>query len=139
MATKSLPLSITTNRWSSIRTTPTAGKCWNESRATQIDFQMECIMKKGTRVFRLGGIVAIFLLVAVFEFNNGMSDDNKSNNDWPQWRGPNRDGISRETGLLKSWPESGPRVLWRAPSGEGFSGIAIASGRGYTMEAQGDA
>jgi len=32
--------------------------------------------------------------------------------DWPQWRGPNRDGISKETGLLKQWPEGGPKQLW---------------------------
>jgi outer membrane protein assembly factor BamB len=56
-----------------------------------------------------------------------------TNADWPQWRGPNRDGISKETGLLKSWPASGPKVLWRTSSGEGYSGISIANGRGYTM------
>ncbi|MGH7457082.1 MAG: PQQ-binding-like beta-propeller repeat protein, partial [bacterium] len=97
-------------------------------------------MKKGKYIFRLVGIVAIVLLMAVFAFNSNTSsytDDDKLKNDWPQWRGPNRDGISRETGLLKSWPEGGPKVLWRVPSGEGFSGISIANGRGYTMEAQG--
>jgi outer membrane protein assembly factor BamB len=57
--------------------------------------------------------------------------------DWPQFRGPNRDGISRETGILKSWPEDGPRVLWKAPVGEGFSGITVAGGRLYTMEGRG--
>jgi outer membrane protein assembly factor BamB len=56
--------------------------------------------------------------------------------DWPQWRGPNRDGISRETGLLKNWPKEGPKVLWRAPSGEGYAAIVIAKGRGYTMIGQ---
>jgi len=52
--------------------------------------------------------------------------------DWPQWRGPNRDGISSETGLLKTWPASGPKVLWRAGSGEGYSGIVVSRGRGFT-------
>jgi len=60
-----------------------------------------------------------------------------SNAEWPQWRGPNRDGISKETGLLKSWPASGPKILWRAPSGEGYSGISVANGRAYTMYGQG--
>ncbi len=60
-----------------------------------------------------------------------------SNAEWPQWRGPNRDGISKETGLLKSWPASGPKILWRAASGEGYSGISIANGRAYTMYGQG--
>src|SRR5437870_1821082 len=32
--------------------------------------------------------------------------------DWPQWRGPKRDGVSKETGLLKSWPAGGPKLLW---------------------------
>jgi outer membrane protein assembly factor BamB len=57
---------------------------------------------------------------------------------WPQWRGPNRDGISSETGLLKTWPEDGPQVLWRIPAGEGFAGIAVAAGRAYTLFGQGD-
>ena len=53
--------------------------------------------------------------------------------DWPQWRGPYRDGISRETGILKKWPDGGPKVLWRVSLGEGFSGISVADGRVYTM------
>lgn len=57
---------------------------------------------------------------------------------WPQWRGPNRDGISAETGLLKIWPENGPNVLWRIPLGEGYSGIAVAQEYAYTMFAAGD-
>ena len=57
--------------------------------------------------------------------------------DWPQWFGPNRDGVSPETGLLKDWPDSGPAVLWRTPLGEGFSSIAIARGAAYTMFAEG--
>src|SRR5437868_4075306 len=44
-----------------------------------------------------------------------------SSTDWPGWRGPNRDGVSAETGLLTAWPEAGPRKLWEAPTGEGFS------------------
>ncbi|MFQ5865239.1 MAG: PQQ-binding-like beta-propeller repeat protein [bacterium] len=56
--------------------------------------------------------------------------------DWPQWRGPNRDGISKETGLLKNWPKAGPKVLWRIPFGDGFSGISVSQGRAYTMYAK---
>ena len=58
--------------------------------------------------------------------------------DWPQWRGPQRDGISSETDLLQSWPADGPAVQWRTPLGNGFSGISIANGRVFTMFAQGD-
>ena len=58
--------------------------------------------------------------------------------DWPQWLGPNRDGVSSETGLQKDWPDSIPPVLWRTPLGEGFSGIAVARGAVYTMFAEGE-
>lgn len=58
--------------------------------------------------------------------------------DWPQFRGPNRDGVSRETGLLKSWPAGGPKVLWKIPIGEGYSHIVVSSGRLYTLYGQGD-
>ncbi len=51
--------------------------------------------------------------------------------DWPQFRGPARDGISRETGLLRQWPASGPRVLWTTPVGQGYAGAAIVAGRVY--------
>ena len=53
--------------------------------------------------------------------------------DWPQWRGPNRDGVSHESGWLTAWPADGPRVLWRASVGAGFSSVAIADGRVYTL------
>ncbi len=56
--------------------------------------------------------------------------------DWPQWRGPNRDGISAETGLLKSWPATGPKVLWRTGAGESYSAISVAQGRLYTLDGQ---
>lgn len=58
--------------------------------------------------------------------------------EWPWYRGPSWSGISRETGLLKTWPAAGPRVIWKAPLGEGYSGISVAGGRVYTMYARGD-
>lgn len=51
---------------------------------------------------------------------------------WPQWRGPRRDGISTETGLLQSWPEGGPRLLWKSSGlGQGYSAPIITGGRIY--------
>src|SRR5687767_2178712 len=50
-------------------------------------------------------------------------DERPGSGDWPQWRGPNRDGVSAETGLLRQWPEGGPKVLWTAATGEGFSSV----------------
>lgn len=53
--------------------------------------------------------------------------------DWPQWRGPQRNGISAETGWLDAWPEAGPPVAWRAEVGTGFSSFAVAGGRVFTL------
>ena len=50
---------------------------------------------------------------------------------WPQFRGPNRDAISRETGLLRTWPDGGPKVLWKVDVGPGYAGAAILNGRVY--------
>ena len=52
---------------------------------------------------------------------------------WPQFRGPNRDGKSTETGLMKKWPEGGPKILWSIEGlGIGFSSVAISRGFVYT-------
>jgi outer membrane protein assembly factor BamB len=52
---------------------------------------------------------------------------------WPQFHGPQRDNISRETGLLKQWPAEGPKLLWKfAECGNGYSGVSIADGKIYT-------
>lgn len=53
--------------------------------------------------------------------------------DWPQWRGPRRDGVSDEKNLLAAWPEGGPKKLWSFPVGAGFSAPAIADGRLYLL------
>lgn len=58
--------------------------------------------------------------------------------DWPQWRGPQRDGISPETGLLKSWPAGGPKRLWHVRGlGEGYSSFSVAQGRLFTQGQRG--
>jgi outer membrane protein assembly factor BamB len=51
--------------------------------------------------------------------------------DWPQFRGPNRDNISTETGLYRTWPAGGPKLLWKIPVAEGYAGAAIKDGRLY--------
>lgn len=53
--------------------------------------------------------------------------------DWPQWRGPKRNGISEEKGFLVQWPKEGPRRLWIAKVGVGYSSVAVAGGRLFTM------
>ena len=57
--------------------------------------------------------------------------------DWSQWRGPDRTGISRETGLLKEWPQGGPRLLWSINGlGEGYGSVAIKADRIFTQGIQ---
>ena len=61
-----------------------------------------------------------------------------SASDWPQWRGPNRDGISSETGLLKQWPSEGPKLLWQVNDlGDGYSTPAVVGNRIYLMSNRG--
>jgi outer membrane protein assembly factor BamB len=53
---------------------------------------------------------------------------------WPQWRGPQRDGVSKETNLLKSWPVNGPKLLWSVNTvGDGFSSVAMQDGIAVTL------
>ena len=59
--------------------------------------------------------------------------------DWPQWRGPDRSGLSKETGLLKSWPADGPKLAWTARGlGEGHATPSVANGRIYGMGLRGN-
>ena len=57
---------------------------------------------------------------------------------WPQFRGPERSGVSSETGLLEGWPEAGPRELWRIALGSGYSGIVAQGDRVYTLFSAGE-
>src|SRR5882672_116889 len=54
--------------------------------------------------------------------------------DWPQWRGPNRDGKSADSGLLKQWPVDGPKLAWKFTGvGKGYAGVSAVGDRLYTM------
>jgi outer membrane protein assembly factor BamB len=80
-----------------------------------------------------GAVAASFLLSLPVVVSNRAPDD------WPQWRGPNRDGLSAEKGLLKDWPQGGPPLAWQAKgAGEGYSSFAVSKGRLYTLGARGD-
>lgn len=54
--------------------------------------------------------------------------------DWPQWMGPQRDGVWRETGVVKKLPEGGPNVVWRAKIAGGYAGPAVADGRVFVAD-----
>jgi outer membrane protein assembly factor BamB len=97
-------------------------------------------------VMLLGGVAAyLFLDREIFQVNPVLllklaqadlsqeQGDKAVSGDWPQWRGPNRDGVSGETGLLISWPEKGPKQLWQAKATAGYSSLAVAGGRGYCL------
>ena len=59
--------------------------------------------------------------------------------DWPQWLGPKRDGVWRETGILDKFPKGGPKVLWRKPVGQGYAGPAVAGGKVFVTDFVADA
>lgn len=56
--------------------------------------------------------------------------------DWPQWLGPRRDGVWRESGLMTAFPKQGLKVLWRTPVGGGYAGPAVADGRVFVLDRQ---
>ncbi len=86
------------------------------------------------RVWALATVALLILVQQAVGQNGGQSAAN-----WPQWRGPNRDGISKETGLLKQWPAEGPPLVWKASgAGGGYSSFSIANGKLYTMGLRGD-
>ena len=82
-------------------------------------------------VTRVAGIAVLLTLT-------GAAKPMAHADDWPQWLGPRRDGVWRETGLVARFPADGPKVLWRAEVGGGFTGPAVAGGRVYVMDRQGD-
>lgn len=82
----------------------------------------------------------MFLIsAAVVSFLLSLQITAQTNGEWSQWRGANRDGLSKETGLLKQWPEGGPPLVWKATgAGVGYSSFAISRGRLYTMGLRGE-
>lgn len=75
------------------------------------------------------GVAIGFVLVL---FTSGV--ETLRGDDWPQWRGPKRDGVWRETGLLSSFPDGKLPILWRAPISSGYSGPTVADGRVFVTD-----
>jgi len=71
-------------------------------------------------------------LVSLFAVSVARADD------WPQWLGPQRDGVWRETDILDKFPKDGPKVLWRTEIGGGYTGPAVVKGLVYVRDRQGD-
>src|SRR6478735_467066 len=68
--------------------------------------------------------LAVFAIVAT----TAVADD------WPQWLGPKRDGVWRETGLVEEFPKGGLKVLWTEPIGVGYAGPAVAGGKLFVTD-----
>ncbi len=81
---------------------------------------------------KLSSVCQSLLILTLF------SDSTTLALDWPMFRGPDHDGISRETEWKKQWPESGPITLWEAQVGIGFSSVSVADGCALTLGHQDD-
>src|SRR5262245_15112016 len=80
---------------------------------------------------RVALLIPVLLACMAAEPNGSRINERR---DWPQWRGPDRTDVSRETGLLKEWPSGGPPIAWKVKGlGEGFSTPSIAKGRVFLM------
>ena len=78
------------------------------------------------------------LVTAILALSLPAVVSNLALDDWPQWRGKNRDGVSGERGLLKTWPQGGPKLAWTVKgAGEGYSSFSVAGGKVYTLGARG--
>ncbi|MFM9960391.1 MAG: PQQ-binding-like beta-propeller repeat protein [Planctomycetaceae bacterium] len=82
------------------------------------------------RMSLLFGVVVAWVLMASLE---PLAAQPEAKGEWPQILGPQRNGLSSETGLLDRWPDEGPKEVWRVPGGVGMSGLAISRGRVLTL------
>jgi outer membrane protein assembly factor BamB len=83
---------------------------------------------------RLSLLVAVGLALALCSLTLAVNAA-----DWPQWRGPERNGVSKETGLLKEWPKDGPKLLWQVKDlDEGYSTPAVVGDRLYVLSSKGN-
>ena len=80
----------------------------------------------------------LFLLPLTWRFLTlallGLTSTGARADDWPQWLGPQRDGVWRETGILEKFPQGGPLIRWRTPIGAGYAGPAVAQGKVYVTD-----
>ena len=68
----------------------------------------------------------LWFLTVLFVFSTLPIDAVHASDDWPQWRGPNRDGHSPDKGLLKEWPADGPKLVWKATGlGIGYTNVSV--------------
>lgn len=123
--------------------TPSFGRVWTQA-ATGKEITADLLrVEGGTAVLRLpdgreGRVEILSLSLEDQEFIASQKSSGDSGA-WPNFRGPNRDGISTDTGLLESWPEGGPEKLWvYENAGMGYSGFSVSDGKLYTMGTRGE-
>jgi len=76
----------------------------------------------------------VLTLVLAFVLAAALAAQTPIGTDWPQWRGPDRTGVSKETGLLKQWPSAGPPRLWSISNlGAGYGSVAVSGDRIYVQ------
>jgi len=81
----------------------------------------------------------MFLCYCLTLITTSCSSSLDQSSGWSKFRGPDGNGISKETGLLKEWPENGPKEIWRKPIGTGFSGMNCSENKLYTMDSNNSA
>ena len=94
---------------------------------------MKCPQQRDFRELAVAGALA-----AIFAFPAIATEPGRESPGWSQFRGPNRDGVSAETGLLDHWSDRGPEIVWRVSAGAGYSGVAIVSEAVFAMWQEGD-
>src|SRR5262245_61725371 len=78
------------------------------------------------------------VLILAIGMTAAAAGQSNSSDDWPQWQGPDRNGVSKEVGLLKQWPTSGPPLLWSASNlGAGYGSIAVKGDRIFVQGSNG--
>ena len=97
---------------------------------------MRWVMKKKRHPALYCGTSCLLCILALFIGTITLQTSRAE--DWPQWRGPQRDGVWRETGILEKIPAAGLKMRWRARVGGGYSGPAVAGGRVFVSDRQAD-
>ncbi|MHC4166459.1 MAG: hypothetical protein ACYSWQ_05840 [Planctomycetota bacterium] len=85
-----------------------------------------------SRVTVKGGVSALIFGICLSVIGTGLYGTARAA-DWPNYRGPDYNGITNETDWKSNWGDSGPKVLWKKSVGIGFSSVTVADGRAYAM------
>ena len=85
------------------------------------------------KFFALLNYHLVVVVIGLLLFSQPLMEAAEATAEWPQFLGPNRNGLSTETGLVEAFPEGGPKIAWRMEGGVGMSGLSISQGHVVTM------